>query len=394
MNILIVKLSAIGDVIHALPVAYVLKKRYPNAHITWVVEPTAYELVKHNPYVDEIIIFHKKAFKSWNGFKENYRPFAKLLQKRKYDISIDLQGLFKSAAVVFAAKAKKKIGYVDMREGSNLISKRIVGNNKNGHIVDRYLDTVKCLDCDTENIIFPLVNTQDEIDFVDNLLIKENILNQKFIIFAVGTNWINKCWSVENFAKLSDLLTEYNLKVVLIGFGKDDEQKSQAIIKLARENNISVSKDEIEEIFNEHRKTSNAEVSESAFNKIIEDNYKLSPSEYRRMFIELPLLKQKVSAKIDTKAEKTKNEIYDQLLDNGGDFDKIAQKYGSNIEVSSPGFVKSTNIDGGRTKVTLTLEKDQISKPFISKSGDGYYIVKKITNTDIYIKCTSCMHKD
>lgn len=147
-------------------------------------------------------------------------------------------------------------------------------------------------------------------------------------------------------------------------------------IKLARENNISVSKDEIEEIFNEHRKTSNAEVSESAFNKIIEDNYKLSPSEYRRMFIELPLLKQKVSAKIDTKAEKTKNEIYDQLLDNGGDFDKIAQKYSSNIEVSSPGFVKSTNIDGGRTKVALTLEKDQISKPFISKSGDGYYIVK------------------
>lgn len=238
MNILIVKLSAIGDVIHALPIAYVLKKRYPNAHITWVVEPTAYELVKHNPYVDEIIIFHKKAFKSWNGFKENYRPFAKLLQKRKYDISIDLQGLFKSAAVVFTAKAKRKIGYVDMREGSNLISKRIVGNNKNGHIVDRYLDTVKYLDCDTENIIFPLVNTQDEIDFVDNLLIKENILNQKFIIFAVGTNWINKCWSVENFAKLSDLLAEYKLKVVLIGFGKDDEQKSQAIIKLARENNI------------------------------------------------------------------------------------------------------------------------------------------------------------
>ena len=69
-------------------------------------------------------------------------------------------------------------------------------------------------------------------------MIKENILNQKFIIFAVGTNWINKCWSVENFAKLSDLLAEYKLKVVLIGFGKDDEQKSQAIIKLARENNI------------------------------------------------------------------------------------------------------------------------------------------------------------
>ena len=70
--------------------------------------------------------------------------------------------------------------------------------------------------------MFPLVNTQEEIDFVDNLLIKENILNQKFIIFAVGTNWINKCWSVENFAKLSDLLSQYKIKVVLIGFGKND----------------------------------------------------------------------------------------------------------------------------------------------------------------------------
>lgn len=238
MNILIVKLSAIGDVIHALPVPYVLKNKYPDAHITWVVEPVAYELVKHNPYVDEVIVFHKKAFKSWSGFKENYRPFAKMLQKRKYDISIDLQGLFKSAAVVFTAKAKKKIGYVDMREGSNLISKRIVGKHKNGHIVDRYLDTVKYLNCDTEDVVFPLVNTEEEIDFVDNLLRDINILGQDFVVFAVGTNWINKCWSVENFAKLSDLLAQYKIKVLLIGFGKNDEQKAQTIINLTKEHNI------------------------------------------------------------------------------------------------------------------------------------------------------------
>ena len=54
----------------------------------------------------------------------------------------------------------------------------------------------------------------------------------------MGTNWINKCWSVENFAKLSDLLSQYKIKVVLIGFGKNDEQKAQAIMNLARANNI------------------------------------------------------------------------------------------------------------------------------------------------------------
>ena len=239
MNILIVKLSAIGDVIHALPVSYALRQKYPTAHITWVVEPTAYEIVKHNPCVDEVILFQKKAFKTFKGFRENFKPFYKLLHQRKYDISIDLQGLFKSMAVVLTANAKKKIGYVDMREGSNLISKAIKGPHFNGHIVDRYLDTVKYLGCDTDNIIFPLKNTVEEIDYVNNLLMDNKINdNTPFIVFAVGTNWVNKCWSTKNFAILSDLLSEHSIKTVLIGFGKNDEQKALEITRQNTSNNI------------------------------------------------------------------------------------------------------------------------------------------------------------
>lgn len=241
MNILIIKLSAIGDVIHALPVSYVLKRKYPHAHITWVVEPTAYELVKHNPCVDEIIVFNKKEFKTLKGFRENFMPLYKKLHKRKYDISIDLQGLFKSAAVVLVANAKRKIGYVDMREGSNLISKSIRGKHYRGHIVDRYLDTVKILDCNTDHIQFPLEPTQEEQFFVENLLIQNGIDNKaKYIVFAVGTNWSNKCWLTDNFAKLADLLAKQDLKVVLIGFGKNDEQKAQEILEQSQANIINL----------------------------------------------------------------------------------------------------------------------------------------------------------
>lgn len=239
MNILIVKLSAIGDVIHALPVSYVLKRRYPHAHITWVVEPTAYDLVKHNPCVDEIIVFNKKAFKTLKGFRENFMPLYKQLHKRKYDISIDLQGLFKSAAVVLVANAKQKIGYVDMREGSNLISKSIKGIHAHGHIVDRYLDTVKYLDCDIDHIQFPLEPTQEEQFFVEDLLQQNGLAkHEDYIVFAVGTNWNNKCWSTANFAKLADLLANINLKAVLIGFGKNDERKASEIIAQAKHDNI------------------------------------------------------------------------------------------------------------------------------------------------------------
>ena len=239
MNILIVKLSAIGDVIHALPVSYALRRKFPDAHITWVVEPTAYEIVKHNPCVDEVILFQKKAFKTMKGFRENFKPLYKQLHQRRYDISIDLQGLFKSLAVVLTANAKRKIGYVDMREGSNLISKPIKGSHHSGHIVDRYLDTVKILGCDTDNIIFPLENTAEETEYVNTLLQSRNIdETTKFIAFAVGTNWVNKCWPTKNFARLSDLLAKHNLSSVLIGFGKNDEHKAAEIMQNSNAKNI------------------------------------------------------------------------------------------------------------------------------------------------------------
>lgn len=239
MNILIVKLSAIGDVIHALPVSYALRQKYPKAHITWVVEPTAYEIVQHNPCVDEVIVFHKKAFKTVKGFKQNFKPLYRQLHQRKYDISIDLQGLFKSMAVVLTANAKKKIGYADMREGSNLISRAVKGAHCNGHIVDRYLDTVKILGCDTDNIAFPLENTADETCYVNSLLNNNGIgETTKFIIFAVGTNWVNKCWPTKKFGQLSDLLAKYNFKTVLTGFGKNDEQKAAEIIRQSSAGNI------------------------------------------------------------------------------------------------------------------------------------------------------------
>ena len=240
MNILIVKLSAIGDVIHALPVSYALRQRYPDAHITWVVEPTALEIVKHNPCVDEVVVFYKKAFKTYSGFKENFMPLYRRLHERRYDISLDLQGLFKSAAVVLTAGAKRKLGCVDMREGSGLISRPVKGAHSSGHIVDRNLDVAAALGCDTKKVVFPLENTAEETAFVKELLREHSILPQdKYIVFAVGTNWPNKCWQPKYFAALADILQQHSIKIVLAGFGTADEAKAQEIIKQSRHSSIA-----------------------------------------------------------------------------------------------------------------------------------------------------------
>jgi len=152
--------------------------------------------------------------------------------------------------------------------------------------------------------------------------------------------------------------------------------------KKAREMGISVSEKEIDEAFDAQRKTQNTELTESALYKIAADNYGLSPSEYRRMFIELPLLRRKVTAEIDKNTAKTRDEVVKYLNDNSNDFSKAAEQFGDKIEYNKPGKVRKTNIDGGRSKVASQLNVGEVSKPFISNAGDGYYIVKLIEKSD------------
>ena len=159
--------------------------------------------------------------------------------------------------------------------------------------------------------------------------------------------------------------------------------------KLARENNITVTNEEINEVLAMQRKTQNVELSESALYKIAADNYGLSPSEYRRMFIELPLLRQKVREKIDQNATNLKNEAAKLLKSNNNDFSKVAEIMGDKVEYSKPGRVRLSNIDGGRAKVASELKVGEVSEAFISNAGDGYYFVKLTEKTDTEVSYES-----
>lgn len=238
-NILIIKLSAIGDVIHALPVSYAIKETYPDAHVTWVVEPPAYNLLTNNPYIDEIIVFHKKEFKKKEGFKKHFAPLMKQLRARKYDIVLDLQGLAKSGILAFLARGKKKIGTCDMRELSGLVSKPTVGKNAGGHIVERYLDVARAIGCRTEKIVFPICATQEEKDHAQRYLLEGGV-GGAYAVLAVGTNWENKCWHPTSFAKLADWLNQQGVTPVLVGGGAKDEARAKAILANMHEKAVSL----------------------------------------------------------------------------------------------------------------------------------------------------------
>lgn len=223
-DILVVKLSAIGDVIHALPVSYAIKETFPEARLTWVVEPPAYDILRDNPYIDEILIFEKKKFKSLGGFFENVGPFKKKIQAHSYDAALDLQGLFKSASIAYLSNAPVRLGTCNMREMSDKVSRPVVGPHANGHIVERYLDVARELGCKVNKVVFPMVVSDKDADIAKKVMAQCGAnMENPYVVFAIGANWPNKRWPAKYFAELSDWLYDKGIIPVIIGGGAVDE---------------------------------------------------------------------------------------------------------------------------------------------------------------------------
>lgn len=229
MNILIVKLSAIGDVIHTLPSLAALRRLYPDAHITWVVEEAASGLVLHHPMIDRVIIFSRKKwiedFKNGNfqAVRQNARSFLKELRSRRFDLVIDFHGLFKSAMVVLASGGKRKLGYDSWQELSGLFLNDKIPEDMNKHAVDRYLDFPRHLGAEPGPAEF-ILPVNPEAENRSRLLMDSHALSRKkFIAVNPVAYWETKLWDDEKFAVLADLIKDrMKLDVVFTGSKKED----------------------------------------------------------------------------------------------------------------------------------------------------------------------------
>lgn len=228
MNILIVKLSAIGDVIHTLPSLSALRRLYPDAHITWVVEEAAADLIVNHPLLDEALIFRRKGWlkkikagqfrSSWREM----RSFFRQLRGRSYELVIDFHGLLKSSVIVFLSKGKRKLGYDSWQELSCLFLNEKIPEHMNKHAVDRYLDFPCYLGAKIEKAEFIFPAGDDAQNKVRLLLKKYKVDDKKFIAINPVAYWETKLWDNEKFARLADLIhRKSQLKVVFTGSKKE-----------------------------------------------------------------------------------------------------------------------------------------------------------------------------
>ena len=226
MNILIVKLSAVGDVIHTLPSLAALRRCYPQAHISWVVEEAASDLLADHPMLDRVLVSRRKRWlrdlregRRRTAVLREIREFLHVLRDRPYDLVVDFHGLFKSAVLVWLSGGKRRLGYDSLQEGSGLVLNEKIPEDMGKHAVDRYLDLPRHLGCETPKPEFPIALQEAHFARVRELLAAFAVdTSRGFVAVSPVAYWETKLWDEAKFAALCDrIVRELGLPVVFTG---------------------------------------------------------------------------------------------------------------------------------------------------------------------------------
>ena len=187
-HILVVRLGAMGDVIHALPAVASLKHSFPGARITWVVEPRWAPLLEANPFVDRVTPLRRGTAR---GILESWRE----IRSQRYDFAVDFQGLIKSAVTAACARPARIFGFhrTQVRERAAALFYSDEVSSASAHVVDRNLDLAAAAGATAALRVFPLPPGAPEGDLPLG----------DFVLASPLAGWRGKQWPLAYYAALA-----------------------------------------------------------------------------------------------------------------------------------------------------------------------------------------------
>jgi len=189
-RILVVRLGAMGDVIHALPGVASLKHGFGRSHVTWVIRPRWMPLLEGNPFIDEVIPLERNA----GGIRDAWRK----LRARRFDLAVDFQGLVQSALVAAASRADRIVGLHRSqaweRWASLFYSSEIV--TRSIHVVERNLELAAAAGASSILRAFAIPGGAPE----------GSLPKEKFVLASPLAGWGSKQWPIEYYGELARLL--------------------------------------------------------------------------------------------------------------------------------------------------------------------------------------------
>ena len=205
MKIAIVKLSALGDIVHGMIVLQFIKKNYPDSEIDWIVEKRFFEVLENNPHINQIHQVNLKAVKQLRSMRLLWKELRKVLKFGKYDLVIDMQGLVKSALVARMIPSSITLGFerTSLRESlAAIFYNKTYKIDYDENVIERNLTLVAFalkFSIDKEEIIdkepFLYSSQKYRLNAISN--------TKKNIVLIPGASFQSKCYPVEKFVELT-----------------------------------------------------------------------------------------------------------------------------------------------------------------------------------------------
>ncbi|MFT5607890.1 MAG: lipopolysaccharide heptosyltransferase II [Parvicella sp.] len=236
MNILVIKQSSLGDVLHSTAALRAIKAEHPNSHLTVLTNQASSGILENNPDIDELVLFDyalvkKQSLLGIGAVVKEFNRVKKRLNSRHYDLAFDLQGLLRSVLFLYAATASKKY-----------VKGRWLGlqgfRNKTLHAIDEMAAVLNLAGIVMESKKMRLMSTAEESDNAAQVLGTVSFVSiagsLPLIVISPFTRWYSKNWPLASFIALADQLSQNGeCEVVITGTAEDKATINAEMAKLA-----------------------------------------------------------------------------------------------------------------------------------------------------------------
>lgn len=213
-KILIIKPSALGDIVHTLPFLAAIRKCFPDAEIHWLVARGLHTFLDGHPMLDRLWIFDRERWRNFSRLGQTVKEllaFRAALRREKFDVSVDLSGLLRSGLITWAAGATLRLGFKGSDEGSSLFYNRKIPGYMSIHAIDRYLKFAEFLGCDIGEVHFPFAPYDTTPPVMANL-------PDRYAVMVPSAGKEANRWPAERFGALAARLA---MPIVLLGSSGD-----------------------------------------------------------------------------------------------------------------------------------------------------------------------------
>ena len=220
-RILIVRLSAIGDVIHGVPVLNALRAKFPQSFISWIIEGRAADLLEGHPALDRLI----RAPRGWIKSPRAVLDVRRRLREQQFDTTVDLQCLTKSALAAWLCGAPRRIGAAGKhgRELSRWFNNERVAADAQ-HVIEHYLQILRPLGIESPTVEFNLPESAADAHTAADFLTQAGLEAGNYAILAPGAGWPSKMWPPDRYAAVADYLGRERGLPSLIAWGTEQER--------------------------------------------------------------------------------------------------------------------------------------------------------------------------